>query len=514
MKTLLLLLHVALPLIGIADAGYMTYEKMQGVVPPCGSGFDCGAVLSSSYASIGPVPLSLIGLFYYATLFVLGSMLLLEIEIQNWMPKKLKPFLNTQQLYTTFSTLGLAFSLYLVFVMAVLIKGWCLYCLISAAVSAALFIVSWSLFKRTSPSSHVLLKTISHYSFGVLYRYLLKPIFFRIDPETVHDALTSTGALLGRLHCGRALTHLLFGYVSPSTQVVKDGITFPTPLGLSAGFDYNGVLTNITGPVGFGFQTVGTVTLGAYAGNTKPRLGRFPNSKALLVNKGLKSLGAKAIIKNLENKLFSIPIGISIGATNTLFETEAAQIRDILTTFSLFEKSSVRHSYYELNISCPNTFGGEPFTTPHRLEILLTALDALQISRPVYIKMPIDQSEQETKKLLDVAAAHSISGLVFGNLTKDKNNPDVTKEDRDLWKTQKGNLSGKPTFARSTNLLRFTKKQFGDRFTLIGCGGIFDEETAQAKLAAGADLLQMVTGMIFGGPQTVGSIVRQLDIHK
>ena len=105
-------------------------------------------------------------------------------------------------------------------------------------------------------------------------------------------------------------------------------------------------MVEILGPVGFGFHTVGTVTLEPYEGNPKPRLGRLPNSKALLVNKGLKSLGAKAIIERLAGLQFSVPVGISIGATNTLFNSPNEQIMDIAQSFVLFEKSNVSHSYY------------------------------------------------------------------------------------------------------------------------------------------------------------------------
>ena len=360
----------------------------------------------------------------------------------------------------------------------------------------------------------MLLKTISHSVFAFLYQRLLKKALFLIDPETVHNAFSQNGKILGRWPITRAITRLLFSYQSPTTARVFNGIYFPNPIGLSAGFDYNAEMVEILGPVGFGFHTVGTVTLEPYEGNPKPRLGRLPNSKALLVNKGLKSLGAKAIIERLAGLQFSVPVGISIGATNTLFNSPNEQIMDIAQSFVLFEKSNVSHSYYELNISCPNTFGGEPFTSPNRLDQLLDVVDALHLSRPLFIKMPIDQSKKETLQLLAVADEHNVQGVIFGNLTKDKKNPDVTEADRAVWKTRKGNLSGKPTFKRSNALIQLTRENFADRFTIIGCGGIFDLETAQAKLDAGADLLQMITGMVFGGPQTIGDINRKLDIKN
>ncbi len=514
MKLFLLLLHVALPVIGIADAGYITYEGMQGIVPPCKTGFDCGSVLTSQYAHIGPVPLSALGLLYYGTLFILGSLMILEVDTSRWFPKKIRKLTTAPQLYTTITVFGLLFSMYLVFLMGIVIKSWCLYCLVSAITSAALFAISWTYLKIADQMPHALLKTLVHKKTAFLYQNILKPVLFQLDPENVHGGFSFFGKLLGTNAATRKLISMVFAYNSPTSAVVYDGILFPNRIGLAAGFDYNGDMARILGPVGFGYHTIGTVTYQPYEGNVKPRLGRLPNSKALIINKGLKSVGAKEIARRLAHIHFDVPVGISIASTNTHFDSDHAQIMDIVKGFLVFEKSRVHHKYYELNISCPNTFGGEPFTSPNRLEQLLTVIDSLALSKPLYIKMPIDQSHKETLQLLAVADIHNVQGVVFGNLTKDKNNPDITPEDRKVWKNRKGNLSGKPTFARSTALIKLTKDNFYDRFTIIGCGGIFDAKTAQAKLDAGADLLQMISGMIFNGPQTMGSIIRELDLKN
>jgi dihydroorotate dehydrogenase len=263
--------------------------------------------------------------------------------------------------------------------------------------------------------------------------------------------------------------------------------------------------------VGFGFITIGTITLEPYAGNPKPRLGRFPKSKALLVNKGLKTIGARAVISKLKNLTFTVPIGISIGATNRAYKNSQEQIDNYYQCFQLFEESKVSHSYYELNISCPNTFGGEPFTTISRLDKLLTTLNKLKISRPVYIKMPIDLSEEDILNLLNASQKYRfISGVIFGNLTKDHNNPHVHPDDSKLWAKSIGNLSGAPTFHRSNQLIALTKKHFAKRFTIIGCGGIFSTQDAQTKLDLGADLVQLITGMIYQGPQLIVEINRSL----
>lgn len=342
------------------------------------------------------------------------------------------------------------------------------------------------------------------------YTRLLKPIYFRLDPEYIHDQKTQMGAWSGEVPIVRELMRFVFAYENSQLKRTFNGITFPNPVGLAAGFDYNADLTQIMPSIGFGFHTVGTITLEPYEGNPKPRLGRFPGSKALLVNKGFKSIGARAIIRKLTGLRFENPVGISIGSTNKGYHTVRDQIIDILCTFRLFEDSAVTHSYYELNISCPNTFGGEPFTSPERLDLLLACLDKLKLTRPVYVKFPIDQNDSESLALLNVIAKHNIQGVILGNLSKDKKNPAMQIEDLAAWQTKKGNVSGKPTWERSNHLIQLTKQTFGDRFTIIGTGGVFSGEDAATKLKLGADLVQLITGMIFQGPQLMGQINHHL----
>lgn len=346
------------------------------------------------------------------------------------------------------------------------------------------------------------------------YGTVVKPVLFKFDAETVHNSATSIGKSVGKNSVLKSLTSATFAYEHPALEKTIDGVTYKNPLGLSAGFDYNGELTDILPAVGFGWHTIGTVTFQSYEGNPKPRLGRFPDSKAILVNKGLKTWGAPKVIEHLERKKLTIPTAISIASTNTHFNSIEEQLEDIARGFDAFEHSNVGHQLYEMNISCPNTFGGEPFTEPGRLDILLTMLDKLKISKPVYVKMPIDQSEDETSAMMEVINHHNIQGLIFGNLTKDHANPAVTDLDRKQWAVKKGNLSGKPTWERSLKLLKLAKKEYPDRFTLVGTGGIFSGKDAAEKMAAGADLLQLITGMIFEGPQVIGQINHHIANKK
>lgn len=342
------------------------------------------------------------------------------------------------------------------------------------------------------------------------YYFFLKPLFFKNNPERIHVLLVKFGKSLTKYSVISQIMKGIWAYQDKKIMKKIDGIQFPNPVGLAAGFDYDADLLSTMPSIGFGFHTIGTITLGAYDGNPPPRLTRYPKSQSILVNKGLKNIGAKAIVEKLKNEEMTIPTGISIASTNKEYSNEKEQIKEITDCFKVFEKSSLKHSYYELNVSCPNTFGGEPFTTTQKLENLMHEMDKLKLKRPLYIKMPIDLGKENTLQLLKVLDKHEVQGVIFGNLTKDKTNPDIHADDLAAWKNARGNLSGKPTKKRSNDCIALTKKHFGSRFTIIGTGGIFSGEDAWQKIELGADLVQLITGMIYQGPQLIGQINKYL----
>lgn len=346
---------------------------------------------------------------------------------------------------------------------------------------------------------------------AIIYQLLIKKILFLFDAETVHNTALSFGKVVSKNTFLLGLINWLWGSKNEHPTQVGP-LLIPQPTGLAAGFDYNGDLVNVTKALGFGFHTIGTITYEPYEGNTKPRLGRLPNSEAIIVNKGLKNIGVRAIIKKFKNSTFPIPTGFSVGATNKLYANPVDQISDICKSFYLLEKAELDHAYYELNISCPNTFGGEPFTNPKRLTTLLQALSKLSISRPIFVKMPIDQSENETLKIIEVIQKFKIAGVIMGNLTKDKTNPAVTDADRSTWKNTKGNLSGQPTRLRSLNHISAIHK-FAPDLPIIGCGGVFSTKDANEKIQAGASAIQLISGMIFRGPQLVGQLSDEIKLH-
>lgn len=332
------------------------------------------------------------------------------------------------------------------------------------------------------------------------YTNLFKPLAFSFDAEFIHNRITHTGEFLENYP---DLVSSLFSYKNKSLQKTVLGIKFENPVGLSAGFDYDGHMAKVMKFVGFGFNTVGTVTYSPYEGNKKPRLARLPKSKSLLVNKGFKSEGAIAIAKRLDKKnLKNHVIGISIGDRN-------GSVKDIIKTFEVFKtKNYVK--YFELNISCPNIPATDAFTNPKNFERLVKAIKKIKIHQPIFVKMPNEISFPQSDKIVSLATKNSIKGFIFSNLVKDRKNPTFDKDEIKEFENFKGNFSGKPTFKNSNKLIKHTRKKFGKEVAIIGVGGIFSAKDAKAKLEAGADLVQLITGIIYEGPQLIGEICKDL----
>ena len=338
------------------------------------------------------------------------------------------------------------------------------------------------------------------------YRVLYRPIVFRFDSEFVHDRVTGLGERLGKHTRSRRLVAKLLTIDDPALKQHIIGLPLQNPIGLSAGFDYRAILPNILGEVGFGFGTVGTVTNNYYIGNPPPRLGRLVRSKSLMVNKGLKSEGIDTVLKRLEKTSPKVPLGISIGPTNSdqIMNHEQA-IKDIVAAFQKAKASSAPLSYYEINISCPNLKHDVSFYDKGSLGELLQALSVLKLAHPLFIKMPISLEDDRIIDLLDEAASSQVvAGVILGNLQKDRHHPLLVP--REVAKYPQGNFSGRPTRQRSTELIRLAYRHYGKRLVIIGCGGVFNASDAWEKIISGASLIQLITGMIFEGPQLPSAI--------
>ncbi|HXK35398.1 MAG TPA: quinone-dependent dihydroorotate dehydrogenase [Candidatus Paceibacterota bacterium] len=339
---------------------------------------------------------------------------------------------------------------------------------------------------------------------GILYRNLIKPILFQLDAEFVHNMITQIGEGLENQKW------LLDFLLSRGKKTIKKnilGLEFENPVGLAAGFDYNGHLAKVMKHIGFGFNTVGTVTAQKYEGNKPPRLARLPQSKSLLVNKGFKSDGAEAIAGRLdEKKIEGHLIGISVGSSNVPnVNTINKAVDDYLETFRIF-KDKPYVKYFELNISCPNAAMAESFSNPRNFKELVQAVASCGITQPIFVKMPNEIDFDESDTLVRSALENGICGFIFSNLVKDRNNQTFNKKEIARFKNVNGNFSGKPTAKNSERLIKHTRDVFGNSVVIVGCGGIFSADDARERLNAGADLVQLITGMIYEGPQLIGEI--------
>lgn len=340
----------------------------------------------------------------------------------------------------------------------------------------------------------------------IWYTKIIKPFFFLFPADTVHLYIVRLGEFLGNIVFCKALLSFFFLQKHPSLEQDIAGVHFASPVGLAAGFDYEGRLTQILPSLGFGFATVGTLTNLAYDGNPRPMLGRLPKSQSLMVNKGFKNVGAKKTLQRMRGFSFVLPVGMSIGRSNNpLCNTQEKSIADIVKSFTFFEKSTLPFSYYELNISCPNLFGSVTFYPTKNLQELLFAIKKLSLRKPLFIKMPIDKSHTETLQMLAVIAKFPfVTGVIFGNLQK--NRKDTAFDKNEVKRFSVGNFSGKPTFERSNELIRLTYRKYKNRFIIIGTGGIFSAEDAYTKIKLGASLVQLITGLVYKGPQLVAQI--------
>lgn len=340
---------------------------------------------------------------------------------------------------------------------------------------------------------------------GLVYRNIVKQILFKFDPETVHDRMINLGKFLGSFYITRLLIRLIYYYSNNKLEQTILGVKFSNPIGLSAGFDKDAVLTDILPCVGFGFEEVGSITGEPCEGNPKPRLWRLKKSKSLVVYYGLKNEGCEKISRRLKNKSFKIPIGISIAKTNNpkTIETNAG-INDYVKAFNKFTDIG---SYFTINISCPNAFGGQPFTDAKKLDKLLIQIDKIHTKKPIFLKISPDLNNENIDAIIKVASQHNIHGFICANLTKKRDNKRIIDD-----VPEKGGMSGKVVEDLSNKLIKYVYSKTKGKFIIIGCGGVFSAKDAYKKIKLGASLVQLITGMIFEGPQLISNI--NLDLVK
>ena len=328
-----------------------------------------------------------------------------------------------------------------------------------------------------------------------LFEGLARSALFTLDPETAH---------------GLSITALKSGLVpgcradrDPRLAVRVAGLSFPNPLGMAAGYDKNAEVASELARLGFGFVEVGTLTPLPQAGNPKPRIFRLVRDKAVINRLGFNNQGHAEAHARIAGRRREGILGINIGA-NKDSEDRAG---DYVAGISRFADVA---DYFTVNISSPNTPGLRNLQTRDALSELLGRVLAERDSKPrripVFLKIAPDLTEADLDDIAAESLAQKLDGLIVSNTTLSR-----TGLSRDPNTDQAGGLSGRPVFERSTIVLAKMRQRLGADMPLIGVGGVDSAETAAEKIRAGADLVQLYTGFIYGGPLLPGRILRGLS---
>ncbi len=331
----------------------------------------------------------------------------------------------------------------------------------------------------------------------MVYRSLLRPILFRLPPETAHElALHSLTLIPSRLIARRF-----------DNPISRFGLLFANPVGLAAGFDKNGVALQPLAALGFGFIEAGTVTYHPQPGNARPRLFRLSEDRALINRAGFNNDGAAAFARRVERHRPDCVLGVSIGKSKITPLENATE--DYLASFELVYKVA---DYIAVNVSSPNTPQLRELQQSEQLAALLSALQTRRLALqerhqkevPLLVKLSPDLERGDLEMIVDVIERLQIDGIIATNTTVSRDN--LRTDAKRVAACGEGGLSGKPLSSRSTRMIAELYELTGGRIPLIGVGGIFNANDAWEKISAGASLVQLYTGFIYQGPKIAQEI--------
>lgn len=360
-----------------------------------------------------------------------------------------------------------------------------------------------------------------------IYKLGIRPLLFsglKVDPEQLHYQILQ---ILGELddHPDHFLTRLIqqtlvqsCRFSHPALNQSLFGLSFDNPIGLAAGFDKDGAAAGLWSAFGFGFAELGTVTLHAQPGNSRPRLFRLPLDQAVLNRMGFNNQGAAALATKLRQRQTtgavieegsqSFPLGINLGKSKVTPLEEAAS--DYLGSFQLLQDVG---DYFVVNVSSPNTPGLRSLQEANQLERILSALQTENhLKKPLLVKIAPDLEWDDITAVIQLARTYELAGIVATNTTirRDHLETQTIAATGNPVSEEAGGISGAPLRERSTEVIRFIYQQTQGELPIIGVGGIFTAEDAWDKLVAGASLLQVYTGWIYEGPWMIQRILKEL----
>ena len=342
----------------------------------------------------------------------------------------------------------------------------------------------------------------------MLYKTLVKPIFFLLPPERAHHLtlrlLKITLAIPGISHAFRAA----FRSSDPRLERTLFGLRFPNPVGLAAGFDKDGQHYRAMSALGFGFLELGTVTPRPQAGNPQPRLFRLPEDKALINRMGFNNQGVDALVERLKHRRHDgVIIGGNIGKNKTT-PNERAQ-DDYLYCF---EQLHPYVDYFVVNVSSPNTPDLRALQDKEPLQRLLSLLQEqnrkLEQPRPILLKIAPDLNNNQLDDIIDIVRNTGIDGVIATNTTISRDG--LQASPARIEDIGAGGLSGQPLRERATGVIRYLAEKTNGQLPIIGVGGIGSARDAREKLEAGASLVQIYSGLVYEGPGLVKHICRSL----
>jgi dihydroorotate dehydrogenase len=329
---------------------------------------------------------------------------------------------------------------------------------------------------------------------------------FRLDAERAHDSTLTLLGLWSRWFSGRLGAEDLAR--APGRAVDAMGLHFPNPIGLAAGLDKDAVAVPAWQALGFGSIEVGTITALAQPGNPRPRLFRLPADEALINRMGFNNAGADAAAIRLERlrarDILQVPLGVNLGKSKVTPAEEAAE--DYRRGF---ERVGHLADYVVVNISSPNTPGLRDLQRVDEVRRIIETIQApnqrLAQPRPLLVKLAPDLADEDAIDCARAALDAGCAGLILTNTS--------IRFDglRSSTEGMSGGLSGRPILERSTALLGLVRQAVGPDPVLVGVGGVMDPAGAAAKLAAGANLVQIYSGLIYRGPGFVRELLRGMS---
>ena len=339
-----------------------------------------------------------------------------------------------------------------------------------------------------------------------MYRLFFQGVLRWLPTEWVHHVALFWLCFSMRVPLFGGLVRWALRTTAPELRVRALGLSFANPIGLAAGFDKNATAYEALAALGFGHVEVGTVTAHAQPGNPKPRLFRLPADRALINRMGFNNLGASVVRAHLTRER-SVPLGVNIGKTKLTPEAEA--VADYVTSARLLGPLA---DYVVVNVSSPNTVGLRALQAVELLRPLLTAVKAELSSaaerRPLLVKIAPDLSDEDIDAIAELALDVALDGIIATNTTISRAGLETPAEQ--VAACGAGGLSGAILKARSLQVLERLHARVGKRLTLVSVGGIETAEDVWARLRAGASLVQIYTGFVYGGPLTVWAMQRGL----